>query len=147
MSMQSVPIIDVHNLIVGEIVHSELERHHSACREWSFFQVINHGVSASLLEDLKREIVNFFQQPLEEKTKLWQQPDNHEGFGQLYVVSAQQKLDWSDMFYITTLPPTLRKTQLFENLPPKLRSLSLSLSLSLSERHLMDILPIMWVCL
>ncbi|CAK9139050.1 unnamed protein product [Ilex paraguariensis] len=121
MSMQSVPIIDVHNLIVGEIVHSELERHHSACREWSFFQVINHGVSASLLEDLKREIVNFFQQPLEEKTKLWQQPDNHEGFGQLYVVSSQQKLDWSDMFYITTLPPTLRKTQLFENLPPKLR--------------------------
>ena len=93
-------------------------------------QVINHGVSASLLEDLKREIFNFFQQPLEEKKKLWQQPDNHEGFGQLFVVSEQQKLDWSDMFFITTLPPTLRKTQLFENLPPQLRFLSLSLSLS-----------------
>lgn len=87
-------------------------------------QVINHGVSIELLEEFKREIVDFFKLPLEEKKKLWQQPDNHEGFGQLFVVSEEQKLDWSDMFYITTLPSSLRRTQLFELLPPNLRSLS-----------------------
>jgi len=27
-----------------------------------------------------------------------------EGFGQLFVVSEDQKLDWNDMFYMTTLP-------------------------------------------
>ncbi|KAL6991340.1 hypothetical protein U1Q18_009455 [Sarracenia purpurea var. burkii] len=75
----------------------------------------------SLLEDFKREIVDFFMLPLKEKKSMWQQPDNHEGFGQLFVVSEEQKLDWSDMFYITTLPTNLRKTQLFELLPPKLR--------------------------
>ncbi|KAF5943962.1 hypothetical protein HYC85_018039 [Camellia sinensis] len=83
--------------------------------------VVNHGVSISLLEEFKREVVYFFKLSLEDKKKLWQQPDNHEGFGQLFVVSEEQKLDWSDMFYITTLPTSLRRTQLFDLLPPKLR--------------------------
>lgn len=77
-----------------------------------------------MLEDLKTEIVDFFKLTLDEKKKLWQQEDNHEGFGQLFVVSEEQKLDWSDMFYITTLPVSLRKTHLFDNLPPILRCVS-----------------------
>ncbi|KAK1375456.1 Fe2OG dioxygenase domain-containing protein [Heracleum sosnowskyi] len=118
----SVPIIDLHNFIYGDSLYdNELEKLHQACQQWGFFQVVNHGLSATLLEDLKREIVDFFRLPLEEKKKLWQQPDNHEGFGQLFVVSEEQKLDWSDMFYITTLPTSLRKTHLFDNIPPILR--------------------------
>lgn len=74
-----------------------------------------------LLEEFKREIESFFELPYEEKQKLWQQPENHEGFGQLFVVSEEQKLDWSDMFYITTLPLSLRKADLFEKLPENLR--------------------------
>ncbi|KAA8515006.1 hypothetical protein F0562_018207 [Nyssa sinensis] len=119
--LPSVPIIDLQRMLLGDYMDSELERLHSASKEWGFFQVINHGVSAALLEEFKREIVDFFSLPLEEKRKLWQQPDNHEGFGQLFVVSEEQKLDWSDMFYITTLPTHLRKTQLFDLLPTKLR--------------------------
>ena len=61
---------------------------------------------------------------MKRKKKLWQQPDNHEGFGQLFVVSDEQKLDWSDMFYITTLPLNLRKHELFDKLPQKLRFIS-----------------------
>lgn len=77
-----------------------------------------------MLEKFKWEIENFFKLPYEEKRKLWQGPDNHEGFGQLFVVSEEQKLDWSDMFYITTLPLNLRNTKLFKKLPPNLRYLS-----------------------
>ncbi|GJS35765.1 SRG1-like protein, partial [Tanacetum coccineum] len=83
--------------------------------------VINHGIGESLVEDFKKEVLNFFDLPMEEKAKLWQQEDNHEGFGQLFVVSEEQKLDWSDMFYITTLPHDLRKSQLFQKLPVILR--------------------------
>lgn len=89
-------------------------------------QVVNHGVSSSLLEALKGEIQDFFELPLAEKRKLWQQPDNHEGFGQLFVVSEEQRLDWSDMFYLTTLPFNLRKSDIFEKLPQQLRSKFLS---------------------
>ncbi|KAK2993898.1 hypothetical protein RJ640_012772 [Escallonia rubra] len=130
--LPSVPVIDVERLVFGDSVDSELGRLHSACKEWGFFQVINHGVSATLLEDFKREIIDFFNLPMEAKKKLWQQPDNQEGFGQLFVVSEEQKLDWSDMFYITTLPTSLR-IQLFENLPPKLRETLESYSLEVKK--------------
>lgn len=120
-SFSMIPVIDLQNLLTGKFMDSELEKLHLACKEWGFFQVVNHGVSALLLEDLRRGIIGFFEVPFEEKKKLWQQPDNHEGFGQLFVVSEAQKLDWSDMFFITTLPTTLRKLELFEKLPPNLR--------------------------
>ncbi|XP_076911176.1 oxoglutarate-dependent flavonoid 7-O-demethylase 1-like [Bidens hawaiensis] len=117
--LTSVPVIDLHCLIAGSC--TELNKLHAASKEWGFFQVINHGISESLLEDFKREILNLFKLPMEEKLKLWQEEDNHEGFGQLFVVSEEQKLDWSDMFYITTLPHNLRQSKIFQKLPLILR--------------------------
>ncbi|KAK6917258.1 Non-hem dioxygenase N-terminal domain [Dillenia turbinata] len=96
-STPSVPVIDLQILLHEDPMNSELEKLHSACKEWGFFQIVNHGVSAFLLEKFKTEIGDFFKLPYEEKKKLWQQPDNHEGFGQLFVVSEEQKLDWSDI--------------------------------------------------
>uniref|UniRef100_A0A7C8YK28 Codeine 3-O-demethylase n=1 Tax=Opuntia streptacantha TaxID=393608 RepID=A0A7C8YK28_OPUST len=121
LSPLSVPVIDLHKLLHADSLHSELHKLHSACKRWGFFQVINHGVGTLLLETFKSEVIKFFQLPTEEKKKLWQQPDNHEGFGQLFVVSEDQKLDWSDMFYVTTLPPNLRRPELFDKLPHQIR--------------------------
>ncbi|KAH6826194.1 senescence-related gene 1 protein [Perilla frutescens var. hirtella] len=119
---QSVPVIDVQELISKvQFVNHELEKLHSACQKWGFFQIINHGVPASLLDNLRSEVSEFFKLKFEEKKTLWQRADNHEGFGQLFVVSEEQKLDWSDMFYITTLPNNLRKIELFQKLPSNLR--------------------------
>ncbi|KAK1441225.1 hypothetical protein QVD17_07068 [Tagetes erecta] len=124
-STASVPVIDLHCLFAQASDSSaysfELNKLHTASKEWGFFQVINHGISESLLEDFRREILNLFNLPKDEKQKLWQEEHNHEGFGQLFVVSEEQKLDWSDMFYITTLPHNLRKSQLFKKLPLILR--------------------------
>ncbi|XP_016472632.1 protein SRG1 isoform X3 [Nicotiana tabacum] len=100
---------------------SELQKLHSACQEWGFLQVINHGLTPSTLEDFKREVTELFKLPMAEKKKLWQHEDSYEGFGQLNVVSEEQKLDWSDMFGITTLPPHIRN--LFQKLPLKLRDI------------------------
>ncbi|XP_021721933.1 protein SRG1-like [Chenopodium quinoa] len=83
--------------------------------------VTNHGVSISLLETFKLEVTNFLKLPMEEKKKLWQTEDSHEGFGQLFVVSEDQKLDWCDMFFLITLPPQLRKPDIYNKLPQNLR--------------------------
>ncbi|XP_059289635.1 protein SRG1-like [Lycium ferocissimum] len=120
-SVPTVPVIDLQKLISGDSMNSELQKLHSACQEWGFLQVINHGVTSSLLEDFKREVIKLFSLPMEEKKKLWQQEDSLEGFGQAFVFSEEQKLDWSDMFAIFTLPPHIRKADLFQKLPSNLR--------------------------
>ena len=38
-----------------------------ACREWGFFQVVNHGVSHDLMAKAREVWRGFFYQPMEEK--------------------------------------------------------------------------------
>ncbi|XP_054778617.1 oxoglutarate-dependent flavonoid 7-O-demethylase 1-like isoform X1 [Prosopis cineraria] len=111
-----VPIIDFSDLS-PDLKASELHKFHSACQHWGFFQVINHGVEESLVERVKNGIREFLNLPMEQKKKFWQTAEDVEGFGQGFVVSEEQKLDWADMFYMLTHPPSLRKPHLFPNLP------------------------------
>ena len=113
-SCPDVPILDMENLLSGN--QMELKKLDSACKEWGFFQLTDHGVSSSLLDKVKLEIQEFFNFPAEEKKKFWQDPGDVEGFGQAFVVSEEQKLDWGDIFFLTTLPTHLRKPHLFPKL-------------------------------
>ncbi|CAN1283323.1 Protein SRG1 [Linum perenne] len=114
------PVIDVEKLYDDD-EDQELGRLHEACKDWGFFQLVNHGVSDSLLERVKAEITKWFSIPMEEKKKFWQRAGDMEGYGQAFVVSEKQKLDWGDMFYVTTLPTHLRRPHLFPMLPLPLR--------------------------
>ncbi|XP_029129464.1 protein SRG1 [Cajanus cajan] len=116
-----IPVIDMHNLLSLEFGSAELDKLHHACKEWGFFQLINHGVSSSLVEKVKLEIQDFFNLPMLERKKFWQSPQHMEGFGQAFVVSEDQKLDWADLFYMTTLPKHSRMPHLFPQLPLPLR--------------------------
>ncbi|KAI3849243.1 hypothetical protein MKX03_001642 [Papaver bracteatum] len=120
---QSVPVIDLQKVLSPEpkIGELELERLHSACKEWGFFQVVNHGVDNLLVDKLKTDIEGFFKLPMDEKKKFWQEEGDIEGFGQAFVHSEDQKLDWADMFYMLTLPRHMRKPRLFPKLPLPLR--------------------------
>ncbi|XP_010433658.1 PREDICTED: protein SRG1-like [Camelina sativa] len=109
-----IPIIDMSLL---SSLDSEIEKLDFACKEWGFFQLVNHGMDSTFLEKFKSEIQDFFNLPMEEKKKLWQKPDEIEGFGQLFVVSEEQKLDWADMFLLTMQPVRFREAHLFPKLP------------------------------
>lgn len=117
VSKEEIPVIDMQRFLSDESVNPELEKLHFACKEWGFFQLINHGVSSSLVEKLKLEMQNFFNLTIEEKKRFAQEPGDVEGYGQAFVVSEEQKLDWGDMFYMVTLPTHLRKPHLLPNLP------------------------------
>lgn len=84
-------------------------------------KLVNHGVSVELLHKVKIEIRNFFDLSIEEKNSYEQLPNDIEGYGQAHVSSDEQKLDWSDMFYMITLPVSMRKPHLLPKLPPTLR--------------------------
>ncbi|XP_019178124.1 PREDICTED: protein SRG1-like [Ipomoea nil] len=115
LAVKEIPVINMAKLLKGE--SEELKKMDIASKEWGFFQLINHGVSSSLVEKVKTETKDFFHLPMEEKKKFWQEPGELQGFGSAFVHSQEQKLDWCDLFYIITLPTYLRKPDLFPNLP------------------------------
>ncbi|GKV51252.1 hypothetical protein SLEP1_g57920 [Rubroshorea leprosula] len=74
-----------------------------------------------MLENVKKGAQDLFNLPMEEKKKYWQCPGEMEGFGQAFVCSEEQELDWSDLFFIVTQPPHLRNPHLLPKLPPPFR--------------------------
>ncbi|KAK1381953.1 Senescence-related protein 1 [Heracleum sosnowskyi] len=121
-NLLEVPVIDMEILLDGDLMQAELNKLHLACKEWGFFQLINHGVSDSLLEKVKTGVEEFFKLPLEEKRKFGQLEGDIEGYGQAFVVSNEQKLDWADLFYMITLPTDIRKPHLLPQLPQSFRN-------------------------
>ncbi|KAJ1399940.1 Oxoglutarate/iron-dependent dioxygenase [Sesbania bispinosa] len=120
-SSTQVPVIDLSKLLSQDLKGPELEKFHYACKEWGFFQLVNHGISTSLVENMKTGAKNFFELSKEEKKKLWQREGDLEGFGQIFILSEEQKLEWADVFFLTTLPPHLRKPHLFNQIPQPFR--------------------------
>ncbi|GLT62259.1 hypothetical protein SLA2020_349090 [Shorea laevis] len=119
-----IPVINMQSLVSDDEsmeAETELAKLDSACREWGFFQLVNHEVSSSLLDKVKKEVQDFFNLPIEEKKKYWQYPGELEGFGQAFVFSEEQKLDWADLFFLFTQPVHFRKPHLFPKLPPPFR--------------------------
>ncbi|ESQ35104.1 hypothetical protein EUTSA_v10008010mg [Eutrema salsugineum] len=114
-----IPIIDMKRLCSSTAIamDSEVEKLDFACKEWGFFQLVNHGIDPSFLEKTKAGIHGFFNLPMEEKKKLWQLSNEIEGFGQAFVISEDQKLDWADLFFLTVQPVESRKPHLFPKLP------------------------------
>ncbi|XP_057448026.1 protein SRG1-like [Lotus japonicus] len=117
---QQVPVIDLHKLLSEHDSH-ELQKLDHACKEWGFFQLINHGVNPSLVENMKKGVQDLFNLPIEEKKKLWKTPEDGQGFGQLFVVSEEQKLEWADVFYINTFPLNKRNPRLIPSIPQPFR--------------------------
>ncbi|CAI0396537.1 unnamed protein product [Linum tenue] len=112
-----IPLIDMSKL--NDVRDDEAAKLHSACKDWGFFQVINHGVAEEVILKMKADIQGFFSQPLEEKMKYAQLPNGIEGYGQAFVVSEEQKLDWGDMLYINAQPINRRNMRLW---PSSLRA-------------------------
>ncbi|KAK7319170.1 hypothetical protein RJT34_03888 [Clitoria ternatea] len=118
-SLPQVPVIDLSKLLSKDL--KELEKLNHACKEWGFFQLVNHGVSTSLRENMKRGTVELFELPMEEKKKLWQKEGDIYGFGQAFVFDEKQKLEWADGFVTASLPTHLRKPRIFNQLPQLFR--------------------------
>ncbi|KAK8598949.1 hypothetical protein V6N13_076892 [Hibiscus sabdariffa] len=112
-----IPVIDMSKLDH----HDELKKLHLACKDWGFFQLINHGVADEVIEKMKIDTQDFFKLPLSEKTSCAQIPDEIEGYGQTLVVSKDQKLDWNDMLFLFPLPVPLRNMRFWPTNPPSFR--------------------------
>jgi isopenicillin N synthase-like dioxygenase len=71
----------------------------AACRDWGFFQVINHGVSSNLIHTLHSEAAKFFSLPVQEKSKVKRNFDNP--FGYYDTELTKNVRDWKEVFDFT----------------------------------------------
>eukprot|EP00252_Welwitschia_mirabilis_P024805 TRINITY_DN74_c0_g1_i1.p1 TRINITY_DN74_c0_g1~~TRINITY_DN74_c0_g1_i1.p1 ORF type:complete len:347 (+),score=23.75 TRINITY_DN74_c0_g1_i1:198-1238(+) len=87
-----IPVIDLslkdHNSLASQIG--------SACESWGFFQVINHGISPTLLRKLRAESSKFFALPLQEKLK--SKRDMQNPFGYYDTELTKNTRDWKQVF-------------------------------------------------
>ncbi|KAJ3677219.1 hypothetical protein LUZ60_002943 [Juncus effusus] len=115
------PIIDLKKLQDPRFSEEEITKLGSACGQWGFFQLINHGVDKEIINNMKSNIREFFRLPLEQKKAVAIASNDIEGFGQHFVVSNDQKLDWADLFFVNTQPVERRNMKFWPTNPPTFR--------------------------
>ncbi|XP_058074993.1 jasmonate-induced oxygenase 4-like [Magnolia sinica] len=94
-----------------------------ACREWGFFQVVNHGVSVELMERIKGAWRDFFHLPLEMKETYSNSPKTYEGYGSRLGVDKTTVLDWGDYFFLNLVPYSIRNMDKWPTFPASLRAI------------------------
>lgn len=82
----NIPVIDLKGLFVGANGPSgpddpTLRQINEACRDWGFFQVVNHGVDPKLMRMMRESWREFFHLPLEAKQRYANSPCTYEGYG------------------------------------------------------------------
>jgi isopenicillin N synthase-like dioxygenase len=88
----SIPIIDIERLHDART----LARLDAACREWGFFQAVNHGIDTATIERLQTEARAFFSQPSAVKRAISRTPDNSWGFYDQELTKNTR--DWKEIF-------------------------------------------------
>ena len=106
----AIPIIDLGGLYTNDItLHAKtLDEISKACKEWGFFQVVNHGMSPQLMDRAKETWRDFFHLPMELKNMHANSPKTYEGYGSRLGVEKGAILDWSDYYYLHYCPLSLK---------------------------------------
>lgn len=74
-----------------------------------------------VLHNIKTAVEAFFDLPLEEKKKYAMAENDIQGYGQAYVVSEHQKLDWCDLTFLITQPPEYRNFKYWPSTIPSFK--------------------------
>ncbi|KAL4567422.1 hypothetical protein LXL04_023006 [Taraxacum kok-saghyz] len=124
----SLPVIDMEGINEDPIRRKEvIKAVKHALGSWGFFQIVNHGIPVSTLEEMKNGVLGFYEQDSEEKKK-WYTRD----------VSGKHKLIYNSNFDLYTAPVTNWRDSFIcymtpdrpqpEELPPPCRNILLEYS-------------------
>ncbi|KAG0449341.1 hypothetical protein HPP92_027381 [Vanilla planifolia] len=98
--------------------------------EWGVFQVVNHGVPSTLLEEMKEVGLRFFRSPMEFKLRYACDPGSaaSEGYGSRMLSKEEGVLDWRDYFDHHTLPEFRRNPSVWPDFPENYRDVVMDYS-------------------
>ena len=89
----SVPVIEISDLASNTHALAELD---SACRDWGFFQVTNHGIDDSLLGQVHEQMRAFFARTRAEKARILRTRSNVWGYYDRELTKNTR--DWKEIF-------------------------------------------------
>jgi isopenicillin N synthase-like dioxygenase len=92
MSMNDIPVIDIERLDEP----GTLQALAGACRDWGFFQVLNHGIDQEILTTLSERSLAFFAMPREAKQTIARTKDNPWGYFDQEL--TKNTPDWKEIF-------------------------------------------------
>ncbi|KAL3624141.1 hypothetical protein CASFOL_032957 [Castilleja foliolosa] len=107
------PVIDVTQLESS----SELLKLRSALTSWGCFQLVNHGIENSFLDEVRQLAKKFFHLSKTEKQKYATSANDYEGYGNDLVLFDNQPLDWTDRLYLLVSPENRQKLQYWPQNP------------------------------
>ncbi|XP_022960723.1 protein SRG1-like isoform X1 [Cucurbita moschata] len=120
--LMAAPVIDMALLSSSSESGPELEKLRHGLQSWGCFQVVNHGMSAEFLDEIRRLAKQFFDLPMEEKSKYSREEDEIEGYGNDMILSNQQILDWTDRLYLTVYPKESHRFKYWPTNPERFRA-------------------------
>lgn len=112
-NQHSIPVVDLSGLmddVAG--CRATIQAISAACREWGFFQVVNHGVSVELMERMRETWRSFFQLPIKVKQAYANSPKTYEGYGSRLGIEKGTVLDWGDYYFLNLMPASARSPQM-----------------------------------
>ena len=92
MSMENIPVVSIRRLDSRETLRAV----DAGCREWGFFQVVDHGLDEGTVTALHREMREFFRQPIERKHAISRTADNPWGFYDRELTKNTR--DWKQIY-------------------------------------------------
>uniref|UniRef100_A0A803LH21 Fe2OG dioxygenase domain-containing protein n=1 Tax=Chenopodium quinoa TaxID=63459 RepID=A0A803LH21_CHEQI len=101
----------------------ELAKLRSALSKWGCFQLINHGIEVSFLEEFIEVSKQFFALPLEEKLKYSAADDIDQGYGTDSAYSGSQIRTWNDRLLPFLLPKEIVRLECWPQKPVKFREM------------------------
>ncbi|WVZ22922.1 hypothetical protein V8G54_001466 [Vigna mungo] len=110
LQAEKIPVIDLspitnHAVSDPSSIEGLVKEIGSACKEWGFFQVINHGVPITLRQNIEKGSRMFFGQTLEEKRKI--RRDENSPMGYYDTEHTKNVRDWKEVFDFLAKDPTL----------------------------------------
>ncbi|WVZ01324.1 hypothetical protein V8G54_027393 [Vigna mungo] len=106
---ESIPVIDLAEVDKDlSFRQGVIDRIREASEKWGFFQVVNHGIPVTVLEDLKDGVRRFYEQDTEVKKDLYTRDQMRPFvYNSNFDIYTSPALNWRDTFfcYLAPNPP------------------------------------------